>query len=152
MVFLDFISYHWIRIVCVTQEYQRFLPKAVSVFAGRRCMSVMLFDRTTNKLCLCLSATRRYFAARTKRVFYSLYIQGEIQMERIFILQNDAKYPWFRCQTLNSCNLITMNESYPENGITRCLNILIQKQQGMKNSRWSKCDKIFSYFLFPLSL
>ena len=92
MVFLDFISYHWIRIVCVTQEYQRFLPKAVSVFAGRRCMSVMLFDRTTNKLCLCLSATRRYFAARTKRVFYSLYIQGEMQMETIFILQNDAKY------------------------------------------------------------
>ena len=53
---------------------------------------------------------------------------------------------------LNSCNLITMNELYPENGITRFLNILIKMQQGMKNSRWSKCDKIFSYFLFPLSL
>ena len=106
-------------------------------------------------------------------------------METIFILQNDAKYPWFRYRNiddskkenlsfalhnlqcgslqtatqkfnsnemLNSCNLIAMNELYPENGITRFLNILIQKQQGMKNSRWSKCDKIFSYFLFPLSL
>ena len=52
---------------------------------------------------------------------------------------------------LNTCNLITMNELYPENGITRFLN-LIQMQQGMKNSRWSKSDKIFSYFLFPLSL
>ena len=68
------------------------MPKAVPVFTGRRCMSVMLFDRTTNKLCLCLSATRRYFAARTKSVFYSFYIQGEMQMETIFILQNDAKY------------------------------------------------------------
>ena len=144
MVFLDFISYHWIRIVCVTQEYQRFLPKAVSVFAGRRCMSVMLFDRTTNKLCLCLSATRRYFAARTKRVFYSLYIQGEMQMETIFILQNDAKYPWFRYR--NSCNLITMNESYPENGITRCLNILIQKQQGMKTLDGQNVIKSFLIF------
>ena len=55
----------------------------VCMFAGRRCMSVMLFDRTTNKLCLCLSATRRYFASRTKIVFYSLYIQGEMQMETI---------------------------------------------------------------------
>ena len=80
-IFRFFLSYHLIKILCVTQEYQHFMPKAVSVFAGRRCMSVMLFDRTTNKLCLCLSATRRYFAARTKRVFYSLYIQGEMQME-----------------------------------------------------------------------
>ena len=152
MVFLDFISYHWIRIVCVTQEYQRFLPKAVSVFAGRRCMSVMLFDRTTNKLCLCLSATRRYFAARRKRVYYSWYIQGEMQLETIFICKRILNiHDLDIVKMLNTCNLITMNELYPENGITRFLN-LIQKRQGMKNSRWSKGDKIFSYFLFPLSL
>ena len=76
-------------------------------------------------------------------------------METTFILQKDSKYPWFRYRNsremLNTCNLITMNELYPENGITRFLN-LIQMQQGMKNSRWSKSDKIFSYFLFPLSL
>ena len=96
LAFLVFLSNHWTRIVCVTQEYQRFMPTAISVFAGRRCMSVMLFDRTTKKMCLCSSATRRYFAARTKRVFYTLYIQGEMQMETIFILQKDDKYPWFR--------------------------------------------------------
>ena len=153
-IFRFFLSYHLIKILCVTQEYQHFMPKAVSVFAGRRCMSVMLFDRTTNKLCLCLSATRRYFAARRKRVYYSWYIQGEMQLETIFICKrilNIHDLDIISREMLNTCILITMNELYPENGITRFLN-LIQMQQGMKNSRWSKSDKIFSYFLFPLSL
>ena len=171
VVFLVFLSNHWIRIVCDTHEYHHFMPKAVSVFAGRRCMSIMLFDRTTNKLCLCLSATRRYFAASTKGSFYSLYIEGEMQIETIFILQRSLNTHYldiviiynvsiFKLQLkkfnpsgmLNSYNLITMKELYPENGITRFLNILIQKQQHTKNSRWSKSDKIFSYFLFLLSL
>ena len=71
-------------------------------------------------------------------------------METIFILQNDANHN--NLDIVKFLQLNYLNELYQENGITRFLNILIQKQQGMKNCRWSKCDKIFSYFLFPLSL
>ena len=39
-----------------------------------------------------------------------------------------------------------MNESYPENGITRCLNILIQKQQGMKTLDGQNVIKSFLIF------
>ena len=39
-----------------------------------------------------------------------------------------------------------MNESYPENGITRCLNILIQKQQGIKTLDGQNVIKSFLIF------